>query len=503
MHYTRLSFFLCLLNTGCTQATDLGTKALSDQSNPICLQELSPQTDPLCPNGFTIKTDYQHNVDYCCEAAVVLPGGEDSEGSGSGKSRLCVAATECPVLYELTPGISGADCYLNNCAAAGYGTDPLTGECSGCSCTEQSIPLQNLYESPICPSTHNGLALAGYTIDESPIGSSVDECLYENISNPGIVHVPVSDEMCSKGSLIPIAGRDICSETNPPLCPQEMILQPDATCTSCEDLCTSVDYLLTNNPPQILIALDKSESMGPGHSLNPTHWTIARRAVEDLICANDTFDFGLLLFPFGSSEPLCGIGQVAVPVGSPDPKIPILAALSDATPSGHTPLTKALDVAYHGQTFTTSVPRKAVVLLTDGNDTCEGSETATVILTRDAYRSQGIQTFVIKLGPSEQFLDEIAQKGGTGSAYLADDAEKILEALEQTLTIASCSFDIPATVSSNPSLQVFIDGQPVPESAWILVSNHVIVEDEWCNAITSGSAQSVTVRADCASNIAP
>ncbi len=504
MHFRSLiaTCYLLFLISSCLQSTTVDTRALADESHPICLQELTPQTDPLCPDEFIIKTDYQHNVDYCCEAAVVLPGGEGREGDNFGKSKLCVASEACPASYELTPGVSGPDCQLNDCAAGGYDPDPLTGSCT-CACTAHSVPAEITTPTgdPTCPELP-GLELLRYQID----GGSMyrDVCLYEDPENPKVVVVEINSSHCAEGFIQTLPDQDTCGLDFAD-CPEGWTLQGES-CTHCGDLCQTITHTPGSDPLYVLFVVDRSGSMNLpyGNSLD-SRWQAATAAVEDIVTTNADSEFGLQVFPLVGNQ-TCQT-EIAVPIG-PDTDTAIIDTMSVSTPIfGVTPLFSSLATAYQqGFVNTPKHGTKAVILVSDGKQNgCYGTTTSSDIppLATDAYNNHGILTFVLSLVDDDNFSDNLAVAGGTGSAFYPTNQQELTTALKQSVTSATCHFTFIKTSQPNQSIAVTIDGQVVSENDWRLANNHIIIEDEWCDAIKSGTVQSVTISTDCDGSIAP
>ncbi len=228
--------------------------SFADESNAICLQQLSPQTAPECPKGFLLHTDYNNKIDYCCEGSIAIPKGEGKEGLKQRK--FCVAATSCPVLYDLNPGLSGDDCQLNECAAAGYDTDPYTGACT-CACDESFVTAEMTSSAlyPQCPS-FPGLVFLKYKVDGGDNGADI--CIYEDSITSRITKVEVSDSMCRQESLQVLVGQqDVCANNLDGFrCPEGMLLQPNGTCTTCFDPCTSSTIRIYTHTAHTLFSID-------------------------------------------------------------------------------------------------------------------------------------------------------------------------------------------------------------------------------------------------------
>jgi len=83
-----------------------------------------------------------------------------------------------------------------------------------------------------------------------------------------------------------------------------------------------------------------------------------------------------------------------------------------------------------------------VLLITDGSETCDSKQTSAVLEAVTALRSKSISTIAIGIGTTANMtmLNEVAQKGGTGKAFLATDATKLTAVLKGIFsTIIDCS----------------------------------------------------------------
>src|SRR5690606_37362494 len=140
----------------------------------------------------------------------------------------------------------------------------------------------------------------------------------------------------------------------------------------------------------------------------------------------DVVTLGALFFPFDEegAPPSCGVPSITI-----SPQIDFasgrsfkeswIAAACQAQPAGMTPLERALEVAdlalASAQERDLLKERRRVILVTDGEPTCEDDPNALVSFPAK-WSEMGIETHVIGLPGSEQahvLLDAIAQAGGT------------------------------------------------------------------------------------------
>lgn len=180
-------------------------------------------------------------------------------------------------------------------------------------------------------------------------------------------------------------------------------------------------------PAQVVLVVDRSASIAAN-----SIWTWVRDEVLRGVGAYqvDTA-FGLRTFPDATCTP-------STPRAPQRESAAALAAdLRPPTADASSPIADALSGLE--PLFTGQDDGRAVVLLTDGDETCRsdanGSEAAS------SLRRLGIRTFTIAIGGSANrvLLDEIARLGGTSRARVATDAASLRTALEAVLSeLSAC-----------------------------------------------------------------
>lgn len=221
--------------------------------------------------------------------------------------------------------------------------------------------------------------------------------------------------------------------------------------------------------PNVGIILDRSASMaqtpdGTAPSpTNPTKWTIATKAVSDIVTRNDgKFPMGLVYFPSTSGSGVCGASaSFDIPIGYGQ-KSAIMSSLGTVMPSGNTPTGDAINYAINDQVFLDTARKQYLILITDGKPCCMPGCTDASILAFDAVnavklargRKVEIQTFVIgfgKLAPDElQVMNDMADAGGQPAAttgmyhyYRAEDSTALNAALDGIIkTVISGGGDV-------------------------------------------------------------
>ena len=112
----------------------------------------------------------------------------------------------------------------------------------------------------------------------------------------------------------------------------------------------------------------------------------------------------------------------------------------------------------------------------------------------EAVNDAGYAVFVIGIPGSEDYtgvLEDLAEAGGTGSYYQADDTDELAQALSDIVTrVATCRFDL-SIIPVEPSIGVTINGDDIPQSqvnGWDIVDADTIeLFGSACNlALVSG-----------------
>jgi hypothetical protein len=204
----------------------------------------------------------------------------------------------------------------------------------------------------------------------------------------------------------------------------------DWTKSSCDEdhFCTQGYCVYGPCLGHVLLVVDRSSSMNP-------HWSTVHESVYKLVSGNDNARFGLMVFPGGEK---CEVPE--------EPVIPLTihntaetfdAFFNISQPGMSTPLLEAMTVLEDNHESIFKGQAGVVVVLSDGEDTCE-KQTGPLGLTMklsaktQALTDAGIRTYVIGYnfkGNTGQ-LDAIASHGNTdklqhipaGSESELDDA---------------------------------------------------------------------------------
>jgi len=237
--------------------------------------------------------------------------------------------------------------------------------------------------------------------------------------------------------------------------------------------CTGVAEGTEPIPIDLFIMMDRSISMSETLSGDDpvgndvTRWDGVRQAVQAFAQSEDAANLGLGIQFFsasgvGNEAEDCDLGNYSnpeVPIGLvSDVGMDVVAAIDDKIPSGLTPTYPALRGALEYASWHASQPGArltVVALVTDGLPTeCDPQDVASIAqLAADARADHNVLTFVIGLAQGLWNLDQIAQAGGTGQAFIIQEGDVEAQFLDvmtnMTSTPLACEFDIPE--SPNPT----------------------------------------------------
>jgi hypothetical protein len=277
---------------------------------------------------------------------------------------------------------------------------------------------------------------------------------------------------------------------------------PGSACVQTEPIA------LMGDPPDLLLVVDRSQSMADRLGFFAQKWGIMKNALSDVIInRGDQIHFGLMLFP---AQEMCGAGSVSV-APTADTSAGILAALQLAQPGGATPTHTSLQAASDFLSQNTTNPAGQYVLLaTDGlpncNPTYQDESTAETIAAVEALYAQGVPTYVLGFGTDgiadPDALQAMAQAGGTGDYFAAntpDDLSTALEAIAQNVSIPSCDFRLDTEIANPDALVVLLDGQAIDSSEFLYdaAQNSVEILGQACEQIRGGQVDTVTIDRGC------
>jgi hypothetical protein len=231
----------------------------------------------------------------------------------------------------------------------------------------------------------------------------------------------------------------------------------------------------------ILIVEDSTGSMGDKTAAGPTKWTMITDALT--VFVNDPASAGIgagIEFFSGDSGNACTVARYATPAVPIRPlngnAAAIVAAIRAITPAGYTPTPAALEGALQYATAwlnTYPTHKVVIVLATDGlpnrypnaaGTGCSGTgsgvdqtalDKTLAVAAKGVAGPPSIPTYVIGvMAPADRAslanLNQMAQYGGTGSAFIVDTAANAgkqfvaaMNAIREANKVA-CSMSIPA-----------------------------------------------------------
>jgi uncharacterized protein YegL len=289
--------------------------------------------------------------------------------------------------------------------------------------------------------------------------------------------------------------------------------QFDARIVGPDDACFSKRIDALANKPDILIVLDRSESMNIG-----ARWEPSKSAIKSITSQFQTLvDFGLALFP-GAGD-VCAAGTVNVQIERNNAAA--IATAADATaPQGYTPLGATLEalaplLGDRTPQLDSAVKPAYVLLVTDGEPTCEIdgaliTPSATSINRANAgverLKAQNIPTYVIgySVANAAGVMDGLAQRGGTEHYYPVENEAQLVEQFKKiTAGLATCEYQLNEVPDNPARVKVVIDGVQIYlgdtlERGWVLDGKTIKLQSGACQSIRDGAQHNVDVTVECA-----
>jgi hypothetical protein len=267
--------------------------------------------------------------------------------------------------------------------------------------------------------------------------------------------------------------------------------------------------------PDILLVLDRSESMSLYGRWNPS-----RMAVKTITTDfGGLINFGLSSFP--GEMGACSPGKLEVPLMINNAG-PIATWLNAARTNGFTPtgpaLTEALKILGDRRPTLDVTSKPAyVVLVTDGEPTCQGIPTIPGIIAfpdqmqQDnaraavkALKEANIPTYVIgyQIDPMWQpLMNELAMLGGTQMYRGAESADQVVTTFREiTKDVVKCSFDLAEAPANPRYVRVEIDKQTVPLNSadgWVVNGKTVTLQGGSCAKLKDGKGHLLNAQVEC------
>lgn len=339
-----------------------------------------------------------------------------------------------------------------------------------------------------------------------------DGCTPDLVCNPanGVCEpIPCNTHSdCAEGNYCGPSGVCVPSNTGGPC-------DDDGSCTNGESCiggfcaCRGQQFEAEGVPPNVLIVLDRSGSMGEIIG-SMSKWQIAVSAIGSLLSSHGAqVRFGLDLFepPTGGS---CGAGAVMVDVGT-GTTAQINTTLAQNGPGGLTPIGATLNALTTYAGLHDPTRENYVLLITDGSESCGASNSGLLAVNALRAGTPDIKTFVVGFGSGVDVaaMNAMAQAGGTAQAgamsyYQADNAASLATAFDAIgAAVLSCTYTLTGQPDEN-SMFVRFDGvdimrDPTHQNGWDYdpVTNQIVFFGAACMSLRSGDVTDLVVGSGC------
>lgn len=295
--------------------------------------------------------------------------------------------------------------------------------------------------------------------------------------------------------------------------------------------CGGFQFEIEAIPPNLLILLDRSGSMDaavPNTNLN--RWEVAKVAIAQLTNSFDAkIRFGLATYSACVGNG-CSAGTVVVPIADMNAgaingfldmtvgvgsnngdaidgqgKIQYLCDSGDPETSTGT----SLDAQVGNPALQDSLRDNAILLITDGSESgaCVQNGVNGPVAAANLFgQAVPVKTFAVGFGGAN--LDEInniAQAGGTGMGFQADQADQLELALEQIANaVATCVFQLDQVPPDPNEIYVFFDkvvpgvaNDPLNGWTYDPVANTITFHSTSCEAIKAGTITDIDIVYGC------
>ena len=281
--------------------------------------------------------------------------------------------------------------------------------------------------------------------------------------------------------------------------------------------CGGMDFALSRVPPNVMLVLDRSGSMGDpiAAASSTAKWDDLKSALQSTVTSYDaSVRFGVSLFsdPASADPDGCGAGKVDVAVG-PSNGGKVLAQVNAQSPGGSTPTAASLAAIAATAMLNDPTRDNYVVLATDGQPNCADTDVVGKITA--LYNAKPpVKTFVIGVGDGTasdpQALDSWAVAGHTdrpgATKYYQVNSPADLKTAFDTIAgdVATCSFHMSQAAPDPSLLYVWSNMQSVPADpangfTYDPATQTVTLHGASCDAIKANPSAKVQVVYGCAS----
>jgi hypothetical protein len=315
------------------------------------------------------------------------------------------------------------------------------------------------------------------------------------------------------------------------------------TAGNAEGTCGETTITPNKAPVDVLIVLDRSDSMGysmgddcycasypanlrQGSLCNPQpdncdhRWNVVSAAVDQTVAANPQLNWGLDLFSAPNS-PSCSVSLAPqVQIGANNVQ-PIQSLLATMDLQLWTPTAAAVNAARMYLGTVKDGNDKVILLATDGEPNCKNGKAASdddmpnTVAAVAAAAAEGFPVYVVGIGPAFAVanLDQLAQVGGTGHYYPADSAQALADSLATISKIVSttCEFQTPTSPPDDSKVWVYVDKTLInqvasnTEDGWMFgaTSSNIVLTGSYCANLLAGAPSTVQIIFGCKDYVPP
>lgn len=289
----------------------------------------------------------------------------------------------------------------------------------------------------------------------------------------------------------------------------------DTGATTAGELCEKVSIGAFPREPDILIVLDRSESMDregtTGFPVKTMRWEPAVSAVKQVTQALESdVRFGLMVFPNEASGCSAGLLEVPMELGT---ATAIAGKLQGRIPGGATPITATLRGAKNELVMSRSLPDAVsrdqyVLLITDGAPNCkdggQDEDSAAAYKAVDDLLKKNIKTYVIGYDSGKlDVLSELAKRGGTGDTkhrQVTDAVTLVAELEEISRNVVPCTYGLEKPVTDPRFVRVQVDGKsyPLGVDGWQLKdAKSIELQPAVCSVLQDGETHKIEIGVEC------
>jgi von Willebrand factor type A domain len=282
----------------------------------------------------------------------------------------------------------------------------------------------------------------------------------------------------------------------------DLVQLPDLTCGAQQ-------FQLERIPPNVMLVLDRSGSMGQsidGASATKK-WDDLKVALGQLVTNYDTLvRFGVSLY---SADGDCLPGNID---SAPADKngMNVLGKVNAASPGGNTPTAGTLAAVLASGAVSDATRQDVVVLATDGIPNCADTDVEGKI---QALYNVNVKTYVIGVGTGTASNPDLlnawavaghTDRAGTTKYYQTNSQADLKAAFDAiALGLVSCTFKMSAPVPDPNQVYVFDNGVPVPNDpvdgfTYDAMGPTVTLNGAACAALKANPMNDVKVQYGCA-----